>query len=138
MEKAVESYDPTSLVDSKYGELLANKLHAGEQCQCWFLGMQRASNTLLMIPIIGTALEFKKRFYMVVRTNQRIILIEFAKPFFSRKEKQTLSYDISKVMTVKSEEGVLLSSVKIETAEGDNYLFRDVAKKAASSFTSAF
>jgi hypothetical protein len=131
-----QPYDPRSIAGTKQGELLADKLGQGETVRCWFMGMEEPNGCLLMIPIVGTFLEFKKRFFLVALTNQRLLMIELAKPFFQVKEKATTDCPAAELASVSVDKGVLTSTVTLGLAGDDTLVLKSVDSDAASAFDS--
>jgi hypothetical protein len=129
--------DGLGLAGSKLGELLADKLQGGETIECWFSGMIRAG-AIMWVPIIGTVFDALKRYYIVVRTNKRLILVQLAKPFFLVKEKRTHCYDLDDVKAVTLKTGMTTSTVSIDVADGTRYFFKDVDENGGAAFSSLF
>ena len=131
-----QSYDPRNIAGTKYGELIIDKLGDGEAVRCWFLGMEEPSGCLLVIPIVGTFLEFKKRFFMVVLTNQRLLMVEFAKPFFMAKEKATTDCPLPGLSSVSVNKGMLTSTVTLGLSGNRTLVLKSVDSNAAGAFDS--
>jgi hypothetical protein len=131
-----QTYDPRSIAGTKQGELIADKLAEGEAVRCWFMGMDEPSGCLMVIPIVGTFLEFKKRFYLVVLTNQRLLMVELAKPFFQVKEKATTDCRLAELSSVSVDKGVLTSTVTMGLSGGNTLVLKSVESEAARAFDS--
>lgn len=130
------TFDPRSIAGTKHGELIADKLAQGEAVRCWFTGMEEPNGCLLMIPVIGTFLEFKKRFYVVVLTDRRLLLVEIAKPFMTMKEKAATECSLTELSSVRVEKGVLLSTVTLGVPGREALVLKSVDPDAARLFDS--
>lgn len=133
-DASAPSYDPRSIAGTKQGELIADKLSQGETVRCWFMGMEEPNGCLLMIPLVGTFLEFKKRFYVMALTNQRLLMVELAKPFFQVKEKATTDCPVAELSSVSVDKGMLTSTVTLALPEGRTMVLKSVDSDAASAF----
>ncbi len=133
-DASAPTYDPRSIAGTKQGELIADKLGPGETVRCWFMGMQEPNGFLLMIPLVGTFLEFKKRFFVVALTNQRLLMVELAKPFFQVKEKATTDCPAAELASVSVDKGMLTSTVTLGLPGGDTLVLKSVDSDAAAAF----
>jgi len=113
-------------------EIIASKLEGGETVECWFTGMDEPSGPLLWIPLIGTLLEFQKRFFVVAMTQRRLLLIEIKKPFFKCNELQTIACPLQDVRSFDVTLGKLSATVRVGIADGQSFKLSSVDADVAA------
>ncbi len=126
----------TNKIRAKVDERIRASLIEGEEVLDWTVGQTSPPEIFGIIPILSSYHRMKTRFWLLVLTDQRLLMLKF-KGILGTKIGEEQSIPLSRIRSMRMKKGVFFVALVISTRDGE-LKFKEMEKEDAIEFMRLF